>query len=311
MNTSHRVAAAVVAAFFASPASLAHAQSAIILEGERIFPESLDAGSDGTLFIGSIGKGAIYRAAPGATKASVWIDKAAGKFSAITGVVADEANGKLWVCSTDLNRIGEPVSLKVFDLATGAAKGDYPFPESKGLCNDIAIGKDGTAFITDTRPGRIFRLKPGAATLEQWSADPRFEGVDGIAFGPGGHVFVNNVATNLLFRIEMKADGSAGAITQVETSRPLEGPDGMRPTKDGRFLFAENRGGRISIGTFEGDKLRIDTLKEGLENPPGVTLAGNTIWYIEMKSKYRSDPNFKDKDPGPFAATSLPLPQAK
>ena len=52
-------------------------------------------------------------------------------------------------------------------------------------------------------------------------------------------------------------------------------------------------------------------MKEGFENPPGVTIVGNTIWVIEMKSKYRNDPKFKDADPGIFFVTPLPLPPKK
>ena len=294
--------------FHAAPAM---AQGVVTIEGERIFPESLDAGTDGSIYIGSIGKSSVFRATPGAGKATMWIEKNAGKISSITGVVADDANGRLWICSSDMNRLGEPVSLKAFDIKTGAPKADYPFPENKGLCNDIVITKDGVVYATDTPNSRIFRLKPGATALEFWVSDPRFEGIDGIALLPGGHLFVNNVRTGLLFKVEVKADGSAGAVTEVPTSRPLEGPDGLRPTPDGRYLIAENRGGKISIGTFVGDKLQIDTLKEGLEGPPGVTIAGNTIYAIEAKSKYRNDPAFKDKDAGPFVLTPIALPPKK
>ena len=241
----------------------------------------------------------------------MWIDKKAGGISSITGVVADDANGRLWICSSDMNRLGEPVSLKAFDIKTGAPKADYPFPENKGLCNDVVVTKDGVVYATDTPNSRIFRLKPGATALELWVSDPRFEGIDGIALLPDGSIFINNVRTHLLYKIAVKADGSAGAIAEVPTSRPLEGPDGLRPTPDGRYLIAENRGGRISIGTFEGDKLRIDTLKEGLEGPPGVTLSGSTIYAIEAKSKYRNDPSFKDKDAGPFNLIAIPLPPKK
>ena len=292
-------------------AAPAMAQGVVTIEGERIFPESLDAGKDGALYIGSIGKSSVFRALKGENKATLWIEKKAGGISSITGVVADDANGRLWICSSDMNSLGETVSLKAFDIKTGAPKADYPFPENKGLCNDIVITKDGVVYATDTPNSRIFRLKPGATALEFWVSDPRFEGIDGIALLPGGHLFVNNVRTGLLFKVEVKADGSAGAVTEVPTSRPLEGPDGLRPTPDGRYLIAENRGGKISIGTFVGDKLQIDTLKEGLEGPPGVTIAGTTIYALEAKSKYRNDPAFKDKDAGPFVLTPIALPPKK
>ena len=280
----------------------------IVIDGDRIFPESLDAGSDGTLYIGSIGKGAIFKAPPGSKKATLWITKAAGKLSAVDGVVADEAHNRLWVCSSDMNHLGEPVSLKAFDIKTGAPLGDYPFLQNKGLCNDIAIGKDGTAYATDTPNARIFRLTPGASKLEIWITDPRFVGIDGVMFGLDGQLYVNNVRTSLLYRIAMKSDGSAGAITPLQTPRPLDAPDGMRPTKDGRFAIAENRGGRISVGSLSGDMMQIESLRGGFDVAPGVAVDGSTLWAIEMKSKYRNDPAFKNKDPGPFVVTPIALP---
>ena len=51
----------------------------------------------------------------------------------------------------------------------------------------------------------------------------------------------------------------------------------------------------------------------GISGPAveNFTVSGGNIWYIESKSKYRNDPAFKDKDPGPFAATAIPLPAKK
>ena len=283
----------------------------VVLEGQRVFPESLDAGKDGTLYVGSIGKGAVYRAAPGATKATIWLDKAPNKLSAVLGVLADEAGKRLFVCSSDILRLGEPVSLKIFDLASGALKGDYPFPENKGLCNDIAVGKDGTAYVTDTPGAQIFRLKPGAGALELWLADPRWVGIDGLAFGQDGQLYVNNVRDGLHYRVALKADGSAGAVTPLKTSRPLEGPDGMRPTADGRFVIAENRAGRIAIATVEGDKLQIETIKDGFDVAPGIAVSGDVIWVIEGKSRFRNEPALKDADAGVFTVTPLAVPKRK
>ncbi|HWG05506.1 MAG TPA: hypothetical protein VG271_10870 [Beijerinckiaceae bacterium] len=311
MAISTRVLAGALVMFGASFNFAARAQTPVAIDGDRIYPESLDSGADGTLYIGSIGQGNVYRAKPGAAKATLWIAKSAGKISRITGVLTDEPHGRLWICSSDMLKTGEPVSLKAFDIKSGALEADYPFPESKGLCNDVAIGKDGTAYATDTPSARVFRLRPGATALEQWAADPRFTGIDGIAFGADGSLYVTNVRTGLLFHIAMQSDGSAGAITQVQTSRPLDGPDGFRPTGDGRFVIAENFGNKVSIGTFDGDKLQIDTVEQGFDNPPGVTVVANTIWVIESKSKYRNDPIFKAEEPGTFYVTPVPLAPKK
>src|ERR1035437_533019 len=157
MRKTSLAAVLIALGAIASHSPAAQAQMApVTIDGERIFPESLDSGTDGTLYIGSIGKGAVFRALPGASKATLWIEKSANKLSAVLGVVADDAHGRLWVCSSDLNRLGEPVSLKSFDIKSGALVGDYPFPESKGHCNDVVIAKDGTAYATDTPNARVF-----------------------------------------------------------------------------------------------------------------------------------------------------------
>ena len=51
-------------------------------------------------------------------------------------------------------------------------KASYAFPGS-GLCNDIAVAKDGTVYATDTTGARVLRLKKGATALDVWAADPR------------------------------------------------------------------------------------------------------------------------------------------
>src|SRR6187397_1265397 len=123
-------------------------------------------------------------------------------------------------------------ALKSFDLKTGASKGSVPLPGDRTLCNDIAIGPDGAAYVTDSLSPHILRLKRGSGQFEVWATDPRFEvkggaGLDGIAFGSNGNVYVNTFNGNGLFEVEVK-DGNAGRVTQLETSRLIELPDGMR-----------------------------------------------------------------------------------
>ena len=67
-------------------------------------------------------------------------------------------------------------------------------------------------------------------------------GSDGIAFAPGKLHF-NNVRKNLLRRIEINADGSSGAVTPLQLSAQLSGPDGMRVGPGNVLLITENRTG--------------------------------------------------------------------
>ena len=63
----------------------------------------------------------------------------------------------MYVCSNDITGFGVPgpgdtkgAWLKTFDLASGAPKGSFALKDPKSLCNDIAIGGDGTAYVTDS-----------------------------------------------------------------------------------------------------------------------------------------------------------------
>jgi sugar lactone lactonase YvrE len=285
---------------FAQPAQ-------IIIDDTKVFPESLTSTADGTVIIGSMAHGTVYRAAPGAAKAAPWIAAEPHKLGRVLGVFANEPANLLWVCTNDPDPKGTSADLVAFDLKSGAAKSHYPFPRG-GLCNDIAFASDGTTYVTDTRGGRILALKPNGTDLTVWAADPKWVGIDGIVVLPTGALAFNNVRENQLVRVDMKADGTAGAATQLELSQPIDGPDGMRALPDGRIILAENRSGKIDFVAIDGGKAKIETIRDGFKfTPTAVTVTGDTVWVLEAKFAYRNDPALKDSDPEPFGATAVPL----
>ena len=225
---------------------------------------------------------------------------------------ADEKAGVLWVCtSTTGGRNGQPVAgetaLKAFNLKDASFKASYAFP-GNGVCNDIAVAKDGTVYVTDTSTqARVLRLKKGASALDVWAADPMLlAGADGIALLADGNVYVNSVTQSTLLRIDVKKDGSAGPITKLETSRPLQGPDGMRSVGSKTMLLVE--GGRLDEVTINGNKAEIKVLKEGMTGITAVTLTGGNAYVAEAKLNLRNDAT---KDPGPFKAFGIPYKAPK
>src|SRR5262245_41060685 len=80
----------------------------IELPGERAYPESISAASDGTLYVSSLASGGVSRIKPGATKAEEWIKPGAFDSRTTFGVLVDEKTGVLWVCSNDISAIGVP-----------------------------------------------------------------------------------------------------------------------------------------------------------------------------------------------------------
>ena len=294
---------------------VAGAQTATVGVPDKSFPESLTSTKDGTLYVGSFNLGGVVKAAPGG-KAEQFIKPGAGGSRSVLGVLADEKSNTLYVCSNDITGFGVPgpgdtkgAWLKTFDLASGAPKGSFPLKDPKSLCNDIAVGGDGTAYITDSFTPIVYGLKPGGTTLEVWASDPMLApakdgvGLDGIAVGADGNVYVTTYIPAALFKIAVK-DGKAGNVSALKTSRPLDHADAMRAFGDS-FLLIEGAG-RLDKVTIKGDEAQIETIKDGFTEPVSVTQVGDTGWVAEGKLSYIIGDN-KGKDPGPFTLKPVSL----
>ena len=249
-----------------------------------VMSENLTSSRDGTIYFGSMAKGTIYRALPGAAVATPWIVGTTAGLTRVLGVLADDKSNTLWVCqnATD-GRDGKPVTgttaLRTFNLKSGAAKGTYPLPANAGVCNDIAVSSDGTAYVSESFRGRIHRLKPGASQLEVWASDSSFAVIDGIAVLADGAVYANDFTSGKLYRVPVNADGSAGAVVQIETSVPFARPDGLRSVGPRTLLQAEGQG-RVSELTISGTRAEVRVLKDGLPRATGVTVVGDSAFVL-------------------------------
>lgn len=292
----------------------------VSVPGSSDFPESMTGTPDGTLYFGSFTGGRIFRAEPGAQQASEWVKP--GSLATVLGVLADAKTGTLYACSPDFAAAGitTPGSgrggrLALFDLRTGASKASIPMPGTPSLCNDIAVGDDGTAYVTDSLGGNILRLKPGARTLEVWVHDPRWvvEGkaqLDGLAVLPDGNVYANIFEGDGLYRVTVNNDGSAGTITKLKTSRPLYHSDGLRAYGPNRLLMVEGETkGNLDLITIEGDQAKIETVKSGFEGPVSLWQVGGTVYVLDVPLKYLFNPKMKTQKPPPFTAFSVPVSQ--
>jgi sugar lactone lactonase YvrE len=296
---------------------MARAQTVPVSIPDKSFPESLSSTRGGTLYVGSLNLGGVVKVAPDG-KAEQFIPPGAAASRSVLGVLADEQSGTLYVCSNDMTGIGVPgptgtkgAQLKTFDLHTGVPKGSFAFHDVNSMCNDIAVGPDGAAYATDSFAPNVYRLNPDGTAFEVWATDPLLApakdgvGLDGIAFGPDGNLYVTQFIPAALFRIAV-TDGKAGRVTALKASRALDRTDGMRPFGDG-FLLIEG-GGRLDKVTIKGDAAEIETIQDGFVEPVGVTVVGNTGWVAEGKSSFLFGSN-KGKDPGPFTVKPVALPK--
>ncbi len=310
-----------VGAALTSFAAHATPPATILVPGERIFPESLTSSADGAVIVGSILQHAIFRAAPGAARAQLWIRPGAGGLQNVFGVFADDRSATLWACSNNFVPGGagapsSPGALHAFDLRTGAPKGRYVFPTAGALCNDIAVGPDGTVYATDTTNMQVMRLKPGAARLEVWAGHGAFGPVGGLVDGIavlGQRVLVGTLASSKLFSVPIQSDGTSGPVAEVRLDQPLARPDGIRSFGRNSLLVAEGGGtGRLSRVILIGNRGTLRVLEAGFaDGPVSVTVVGTKAYLLEgqlallfPRSRWRTW-LLPEPTPNPFHATAV------
>ncbi len=308
-------------ALLAGPASAPAGN--LVVPGPTGGPDSMTARTDGTLCFSSMAGGRIFRAEPGAATASEWIKPGTNGLNSVLGVLTDEKTNTLFACSPDMTALGVVVptgdrvgALKLFDLKTGAPKGSVAMPvhaKQASLCNDIAIGPDGSAYVTDSLAGHVLRLKPGGSAFAVWAHDARWDvpgpQVDGIAVMANGTVYANIFEGDGLYRINVNPDGSAGTITKLHTSRPLYHSDGLRAYGNNRLLMVEGETrGYLDMITIDGDNAKIEILKNGFEGPVSLAQVGTMVYVLDVPLKYLFDPEKKKQKPPPFTAVAVQLP---
>jgi streptogramin lyase len=296
------------------------APTSIDLPGATVYPESLSSSKDGTLYVGDLADGGVLRIQPNGAPER-WIKPGAFASASVLGVLVDEPSNTLWICSNDLSNMGIKVpgtaagsALIGFDLKTGAGKVRAPFPGEHNFCNDMAIGADGSAYVTNSDAPQILKLSPGGKQLEVWFSDsslqpaPNGTGLDGIAFGSDGNLYVNRFDAADLYRIDVKG-GKAGKLTKLNPSRKLALTDAIRPLGHGVFLLIEGAG-RLDTMTVKGDDAIIATLKDGYVTPTGVTPVAGIAWVSEGQLDYLFDPAKHGQKPRlPFRLFAVPLPK--
>lgn len=287
----------------------------IKIPGEKIYPESITSTSDGRIFIGSISARTIYLVKPGTSTAEPWIQPGNEATLGVYGVFADEKANTLWACFSSSipgppTSAQAPSALKAFDLQTAALKGRYQLPTAKAFCNDIAVGLDGTAYISDTENMEVDRLPSGGRELQLWAGHGGFGPKGGVLDGIsvlGNRLFVNTLETNKLFAVPIETDGKAGPITELKLDRAINNPDGMRSFGKDSVLIVEGGGkGQLSRIRIDGNSGKVTAIKEGFpDGAVSVAVVGTTGYVLEGQLDVLFGPADAKRVAKPFHATAV------
>jgi sugar lactone lactonase YvrE len=226
----------------------------IDLPGDDAYPEGIASAPDGTLYVGSVATGKIWRVAPDSTEVTEFVADGVLQRGAL-GMKVDEKRGMLWVC--DSNPAGPPGGTIVgITLADGGAAAVRHEMAANSLCNDIVVDARGTLWATDSFGGSIYRVPSAvagsSAAASLWLSHPLLTppagafGANGIALA-GERLFVSVTYSGILARIDPSSDepeDGIEAVTLIERGKSgsltLAGPDGVDALSDTELLVVEN-----------------------------------------------------------------------
>ena len=120
-----------------------------------------------------------------------------GGLRSVAGIHVDSVRGTLWAASNaryDTPADSTPSALFAFDAATGAFRARLVAPAGPRFLNDVVTSPDGTAFVTDSRGGRVWYARPGQSALREFGAIGPLIAPNGITISSDGRVlFVADV----------------------------------------------------------------------------------------------------------------------
>ena len=269
----------------------------IVAERGGFIPEGVEYDTaNRRLLAGSLSEGSIFQIQNDGRLTTMVSDP---ELVSSVGIEADEPRARLLVANSDRavfeGGVAGQAKLGVYDLTTGeriamvdlaAALADAP-ADAAYFANDVAVGDDGTAYVTDTRMNVIYRV----GVDYEASVLSRFEpmeglGLNGIVYHPSGYLLVAGGAT--LWKVPV--DDPAGA-TQVTLPEAVPGQDGMVWTADGLLAIVSNSDNRVVALTSTDEWATAELAGIGTYETQATTAA------VVDDEIYVVHPHFADEDP--------------
>ena len=260
-----------------------------ILPGECAFPEGVTATSDGTLYVGSMQHGSVFRVPAGSKQGEQFLANNANGIVSTLGVYADEERNRLIVCSADPGiahtQVGDDsftgkggTGIHVFDLQSGVALSSVDFPGG-GFCNDIAVDSRGAIFSTDTFHGKVMKYADGAISVLAMggilSSQPwTLNGIDYRA--SDNALYVGNQSTGQLFKLSLDGESALSSIGEISLSRNLNVPDGLRFIDENTLGAVEAGAGALASISLPSGEVKV--IAEGLDSPATFVPARGKMW---------------------------------
>lgn len=241
----------------------------------------------------------------------------------VFGLAADPERGVLWAVSAgaaqtagvsaDQRQVSELLKI---ELSSRRILARYPAPDAGPAprLGDLAVGPDGTVFVSNPLGAAVYRLKPGETALSVLASGAPLKSPQGLVATPDGKgLIVANYGTGL-HRIDL----ATGALTAVEGGG-VEGLDGL--TRHGRAILAVHNGGapaRVLRLAFDRDWTRVTKLEELVSGGPdldqptgGIVREGLFVFISRSQGSAFADDGARKADVGPARISILKVGRAE
>jgi sugar lactone lactonase YvrE len=248
----------------------------------------------GDFFFGDVNGRAVWRRKPDGSllRFSPDGDELLGVF----GLAVDESGGALWLATAAVPAMSGfapemdgTAALVQLDLDSGVVREIVAVPHAGGgggshVFGDLALGPDGSVFVTDSGAPIVWRLAPGAHALELFVESEEFISLQGIVVsGEGTELVVADHANGLL-----AIDLGSRSIRRLEAppDTTLIGLDGLVLALNGDVVAIQNglrpnRVLRIGLSANAGQITAVEVLESG-----HLTMAAPSLGCIAVDGQF-------------------------
>jgi sugar lactone lactonase YvrE len=263
------------------------------LTDSALWPEGVDHDPrTGAFYLASVRRRTIVRVDADGTTRDLWPRNREG-MGAMLGVRVDAPRDLIWATTSGIGQMdgyapGDSTiaALLRIDARTGAIvrRWDLPAIDGGHVLGDVAVGRLGDVYFTDSNQPVLYRLRPQAETFERIT-HPLFRSLQGVAPSPDGRfVYVADYSHGLM-RVRLR-DGDVVRVRDAPGSTSL-GCDGI-VLHAGAIIAVQNGVAPARIVRFalnaEGDSIvsaRVLDQNPALAPEPTIgTMVGERFVYV-------------------------------
>jgi sugar lactone lactonase YvrE len=304
--------------------SMSHALALDQLElpGKTLYPEGIAADNvSGALYVGGLAHGEILKFFDG--RWQTFKTAHSDGLKNTIGLSVDGERHRLWVCNTRFLVAGEDAidpaitpSILVFDTDTGALLKRFDI-EADGLphfFNDVTLGPDGAAYVSDSLAPVIWRMDMGDGQASRFVQSKEFQlqpeyNLNGIVLTPDGkHLIVTIPGREIggLFRVTL-ADRRVQAIS---LDQAFSGGDGLVFTDSNQLIAVMGgvTGVQLDQHYLTGKVRHYPALVDQFDFATTADVQGNSLYVVNSQLDHFV-PMFQNDSPPtlPFTLTRVPL----